>query len=493
MAPVAAPVMPVFVTTPAQAAARDAAAIAAGVASRDLMTAAGQRAADALIRNAGERLRGGLAIYAGPGNNGGDAWVVAGLLRREGARVRVHAAGDPSTPDAQAAAATASASGQFQPPRGDEAVVVDGLLGTGTSGAPRAAIAVALERIAVARARGAMIVALDIPTGLDATTGVPHENAVRADLTVTFGTMKRGLLIGRQTAGAIEVADIGLGAHATHDDGAPELLDPFAVRASIPPIRADAHKGVRARVTIVGGGLGMAGAPILAAQAALRAGAGLVRVCVAPRSIAPAQAAVPEATAAMWPETRSECDAALGGADAVVIGPGLGGGTRDLVLSVLSASPSRVILDADALNAFAGVPGALRESLGGRAAVITPHVAECGRLLGLTVAEVLARRFDVGAALARETGAVVVLKGTPTVLSSPDGRIVVAPVGSPVLATGGSGDVLAGLIGTMMAVIDDPLVAAVAGTWAHGAAAERVGTTRVRGAVLADVDRKSVV
>jgi NAD(P)H-hydrate epimerase len=199
------------------------------------------------------------------------------------------------------------------------------------------------------------------------------------------------------------------------------------------------------------------------------------------------QAAVPEATAALWPETIEACDSALGGADALVIGPGLGPGTRDLVLAILGAATVCTILDADALNAFAGVPNALRDALGGRAAIITPHAAECARLLGITVGEVLASRFDLGAALARETGAVVVLKGTPTVISAPDGRTIVAPVGSPVLATGGSGDILAGVIGALAAVMADPMAAAKAGVWAHGAAAERAGARRVRGVLLSDV------
>jgi NAD(P)H-hydrate epimerase len=170
-----------------------------------------------------------------------------------------------------------------------------------------------------------------------------------------------------------------------------------------------------------------------------------------------------------------------------VIGPGLGAGTRELVLALLAAAPLRATLDADALNAFAGAPHALRGALGGRPAIITPHVAECARLLGITVGEVLASRFEIGAKLARDTGAVVVLKGTPTVISAPDGRVIVAPVGSPVLATGGSGDVLAGVIGTLTAVIADPMAAAIAGVWAHGSASERAGASRVRGTVLGDV------
>jgi len=475
------------VTTAAQAAARDAAAIAAGTPSSALMTNAGRRAADALLRHAADRLRDGVAIFAGPGNNGGDAWVLASLLRRDGARVRVHIAGEPTTRDARQAQAAACGAGHFQVPRGDEAVVVDGLLGTGSGGAPRGTVVDALALIAAHRARGAFVAALDLPTGVDANTGDVHPGAVHAHLTITFGTMKRGLLAARHVTGLIEVTDIGLGEHAHIDDGAPLLLDAEAVRASIPSIAADAHKGNRGRVTVVGGARGMAGAPVLAARGALRAGAGLVRLCVAPESIAPVQCAVPEATAGAWPQTAVAVEAALGGANAIVIGPGLGPSMRDLVLMIIAAGPVRITLDADALNAFTGAVSALSDATRGRVVIITPHAGECGRLLGVPVEEVLRTRFDIAPRLAQESGAVVVLKGTPTIVSAPDGRSIVAPVGSPVLATGGSGDVLAGLIGTLSASMDDPFAAALAGVWAHGAAAERVAMQRVRGAVLSEV------
>jgi NAD(P)H-hydrate epimerase len=281
--------------------------------------------------------------------------------------------------------------------------------------------------------------------------------------------------------GAIEVVDIGLGDAALIADGAPTMLDALAARAAIPPIGANAHKGTRGRVAIVGGAEGMAGAAVFAARGALRAGAGLVRVVVAPASLAAMQAAVPEATGAVWPTDASQVRDTLGGANAVVVGPGLGAANRVLVDMVVAGCAAPVVLDADALNAYAGAASALK------AAIITPHAAECARLMGVTTADVLRGRFDIGLALARACGAVVVLKGTPTVVSAPDGRVVVAPVGSPVLATGGSGDVLAGVAGALLATIHDPMQAALSAVWAHGAAAEYVATSRVRGATLADV------
>ena len=445
------------------------------------MSRAGAAAVRAIQRHAGLRCDGGVAVFAGPGNNGGDAWVVAGSLRAAGVQVRVHATAQPTTPDARAAQATALAQGAFDEPRGDERVAVDGLLGTGSSGAPRESIARALTVLSDVRTRGAMIFALDLPSGVDATNGDASELSVPADVTITFGTLKRGLTVARALCGAIEVADIGLGGAAMIDDGAPTMLDARAARAAIPPISANAHKGTRGRVAIVGGAEGMAGAAALAARGALRTGAGLVRVVVAPASLAAIQAAVPEATGAVWPTSASGVRDTLGGANAVVIGPGLGAANRALLDMVIGGCDAPVVLDADALNAYAGASSALK------AAIITPHPAECARLMGVSTSDVLRDRFDIGLALARACGAVVVLKGTPTVISAPDGRVVVAPVGSPVLATGGSGDVLAGVAGTLLATIHDPMQAALSAVWAHGAAAERVATSRVRGATLADV------
>jgi ADP-dependent NAD(P)H-hydrate dehydratase / NAD(P)H-hydrate epimerase len=475
------------VVTAQQSAARDAAAIHAGTPSFQLMARAGAAAVEALIRHASDRLDRGIAVFSGSGNNGGDAWIVAGAMRSVGVRVTVHSTGDPRTEDATRARALALANGAFEAPGGEEGIVVDGLLGTGAHGAPRGEVAEALARIAEYRKRGAFVLALDVPSGLDATTGTAADEAVPADVSVSFGTLKRGLTINRAMAGAIEVADIGLGAHAVLDDGAPFLLDARAVYESVPPITASAHKGTRGRVTIVGGSEGMAGAVTFAARGALRAGAGLVRVVVGARSLGAVQASVPEATGATWPSSPAKASDALGLHDSIVIGPGLGDGHFDLLAAILVAGNAPVVIDADGLNTFVKNTAGLRAILGVRQAILTPHPAECARLLGITTQDVLDKRFDIGLELARATNAIVVLKGTPTVVSAPDGCVVVAPVGSPALATGGSGDVLAGVAGALLAVMPDVYAAAIASVWAHGTAAERVATSRVRGATLGDV------
>lgn len=481
---------PVWVVTAAQAAARDERAIAAGTPSRELMKAAGRAAAAELLRHAHGRASAGVDIYAGGGNNGGDAWVVAGVLSAAGFPVRVHEIETPHTADAAAERLEAVRVVQRAThPGGRPGVVVDGLLGTGARGAPRGAVAQACALIDAARLGGAYVVALDVPSGLDATTGA-HEGAPRADLTVTFGTIKRGQLLARDWCGAIVVVDIGLGAHAALDDDAPLLADAAWVRAVVPRIGAEAHKGVRGKVAIVGGAHGMVGAVLLAGRAALRSGVGLVKLVVDPANIDLVQRALPEALAAPWP-TDDDAAAELGAwGDALLIGPGLGRGAhaRALVERCLRGSTVPVVIDADALNAFEGEPAALAPLLGARRALLTPHPLEFARLSGIDAAAVNAGRFEVSRQLARVTGAAVLLKGVPTVVTAPDGRSVVSASGTPVLGQGGSGDLLAGIAVTLMAQLGSALEAGAAAAWVHGRAAELAAPDgEIRGVTLDNV------
>lgn len=480
----------VRVVTAAQAAERDARAIAAGTPSRALMQAAGRHAAAELLRHAGERARAGVDIYIGGGNNGGDAWVVAATLAAAGISLRVHEVEPPRTDDARAEQAAALPVLQgAAAPSGQPGVVVDGLLGTGARGAPRGDIARACADIDAARAGGATVVALDVPSGLDATTGA-HEGAPRADLTVTFGTIKRGHLTARGWCGAIVVVDIGLGAHAELDDGAPVLADADFVRSVVPRISAEAHKGARRKVAIVGGARGMAGAVILAGRAALHSGVGLVKLVVAPDSLDLVQRSVPAALAAAWPTDDAEAAAIGAWADVVLVGPGLGRGAhvRQLVERCVRGATGPVVIDADALNAYEGEPAAFAALIGSRRALITPHPLEFARLSGEDAASVNARRFEVAGALARATGAAVLLKGVPTVVAAPDGRAIVSASGTPVLGQGGSGDVLAGMAATLLAQCGDPLHAGAAAAWVHGRAAELAAPDgAIRGVTLDDV------
>lgn len=476
--------------TAAQAADRDAHAIAAGVPSRALMQAAGQAAAAEVQRHAGARLQHGVELYAGGGNNGGDAWVVAAMLAAAGYAVRVHEVEVPRTADAQAEKAEASLALQgAAPPRGRPGVVIDGLLGTGAQGAPRGVIAQACADIDAARRDGAYVVALDVPSGLNASTGA-HEGAPRADLTITFGSVKRGHLLARDWCGTIVAVDIGLGAHADLGDGAPGLVDAAWARAVVPRLSADAHKGVRRKVAIVGGGHGMAGAVLLAARGALRSGVGLVKVVVDAGNVELVQRALPEALAAEWPTSDAEADGITQWADAMLIGPGLGRGegARSLVERLLHAGTVPVVLDADALNAFEGDAPALATLLGGRRALLTPHPLEFARLFGGSARDASAQRFDLAGELARLTHATVLLKGVPTVIAAPDGRSVVSASGTPVLGQGGSGDLLGGIAVTLLAQIGDALQAGAAAAWVHGRAAELAAPHgEIRGVTLDDV------
>lgn len=496
--------LPVRVVTAAQAAARDRAAIDGGTPSRRLMQRAGTAAAAEIIRRYVHRLADGAVVLAGPGNNGGDAWVVAAALAAAGVRVRVLEPLPARTEDACAERAVAAPLVEALPWSPDvgmdgAALLVDGLLGTGARGEPHGEIAQAMSLTAAARAEGATVVALDLPSGLDADAqhGSSAHGAV-ADLTLTFGTVKRGQLVARERCGEIVVLDIGLGPHAGMDDGAPLLVDGTWVHARVPSIAADSHKGTRKRLVVVGGAQGMAGAALLAGRAALRSGIGMLKLLVAPRSLPVVQGAEPLALASEWPETEAAlAHEVVQWADAVVLGPGLGNTaqSRELVERVLRAWRGPVLLDADALNVFAGDVDALRTLLEDRPALLTPHPAECARLLGADVSHVVSNRFTIGTELAKMTGATVLLKGVPSVVSDGRGAIAVSASGNPVLAAAGSGDVLCGIAGTLLAQTADAVVAGAAGAWVHGSAAERslqpavVGEAphAVRGTTLDDV------
>ncbi|PYO80521.1 MAG: hypothetical protein DMD63_00970 [Gemmatimonadetes bacterium] len=485
--------MPVWVIGAKESAERDRAAIERGVPSRQLMERAGAAAAREIERRYFERLRQGATVFTGPGNNGGDGWVVAGNLARSGVEVSVVEIGQPKSPDAiaQRDAAIKSVSLVDSSPEGVP-VVVDALLGTGFEGEPRGKIAEAIATINQLHAREVRVAALDLPSGLDATTG-SHALCVVADVTLSFGGIKRGALLARDCCGEIVAIDIGL------DEGSgslkpksrqslPEIVDASFVQARIPPIQYDAHKGTRKHLAIVGGGKGMPGAVVLAARAALRSGIGLVRTLVAKENVSAVLAAVPSVLNSEWPTTSNQIKAEISSwADAALIGPGLGKSneTRELVERVLRDSKIPVVLDADALNVFEGDARSLAKFLAGRQALVTPHVAEFARLSGLDVKKVIANRFDIGADIARTLNATVLLKGAPTVVFSPQGERWVIARGTAALGTGGSGDLLGGIAGTLLAQVGDAMTAACCAAWVHGRAAEFC--EYIRGTTLEDV------
>jgi hydroxyethylthiazole kinase-like uncharacterized protein yjeF len=467
------------------------------------MQRAGAASAAEIALRFRDRLGGGVLVFAGPGNNGGDAWVLAGALAASGVRVRVCEPVPAATDDARAERALAApfvelVAGDDAALRGGdvyrgERVVVDGLLGTGSSGAPRGPIAAAIAGFKSMRERGAAIVALDLPSGVDATTGEATWVA-RATLTLTYGTLKRGHLTARAACGRIAVVDIGIGG-VTNSANTPMLVTRSWVAERIPSFGANAHKGTRKKLAIVGGGDGMGGAALLAAQAAWRSGIGMVKVVASSDTLATVRETSPQTLTAPLP--RSDADVArdiTGWADVVVMGPGLGLGiaARDVVDRVMRGFPGPVVLDADALTAFGADVNALAKYIMDRPTIITPHLAEFGRLTGTSVDETERRRFEVAIPLAKHTRAVVLLKGQPTILTSPSGERLVSASGTPLLAAAGSGDLLAGIVGTLLAQTGDAFASAAVAAWVHGRAAWLVqrGRRTLRGLTLADVLEK---
>jgi len=274
--------------------------------------------------------------------------------------------------------------------------------------------------------------------------------------------------------------DIGL---LPGDEDGLRLVDANWVRANIPPIGAQAHKGTRKKLVLHGGAPGMAGAVVLGLRAALASGIGMVKARVHPSTVDAVHGAVPATLIDAW----SDDDSPDTWADVLVMGPGLGlDGARAMVERALRRLKGPVLLDADALTAFAGDLDRLRKAIGGRPALITPHPVECARLMGVDAPAVLARRFEIGAELAKEIGATVLLKGVPTIISSPEGECLVVAEGTPTLATGGSGDLLSGIAGTLLAQMPDPLAAAACAAFVHGRAARLAGAY-VRGTTLENV------
>lgn len=464
------------VLTPEQARQWDARAESAGIPPLVLMEAAGRAAATVLASRFPEPLRQGVLVLCGPGNNGGDGWVVARALLAAGVSVSVAAAEEPAGEPARSAAASARESGvrRIEPegPWPNVGLVVDALLGTGARGAPRGAIAALL-------ARGAdlavPVVAIDGPTGLDLADGVQH-GTLRAALTLSFGGYRRGHLLARDEVGDLVVLDIGF---PPADPAWPSLLTERDAAESVPPFAARAHKGSRGRIVIVGGDEGMLGAARLAARAAFAAGAGLVHLVAPASSAAVVATAEPDLQTCVQPlEARPSARtvALLGSADAAVIGPGLGRGAAraEFVLAVIAAlgPAAGIVLDADGLMAFAGQVERLREPLATRRAVLTPHAGEFRALF-----PDLAPRLDVdpwGAAEAasERLGTTLLLKGVPTVVAGPARATVTVAAGNPGLASGGSGDTLSGLTATLTAQELEPQRAAAVAACALGEAAD---------------------
>ncbi len=474
------PLLPVL--TPAQAATWDTAADAAGLPLRMLMETAGRAVARVAVERFGAVTGQGVLIACGPGNNGGDGWVAARALHAAGCPVWVTEVRAPGAGIAAAARAAALADGvRTVDPAGPwpgVALVIDALLGTGAHGAPREPMAQLVARLGELHRP---VLAIDGPTGLDLGTGVDH-GALAATLTVTFGGPRRGHLLARDECGDLVVMDIGLPS-PPHDW--PRLVTRSWAAQQLPPFPARAHKGTRGRVVVIGGSPGMTGAARLAARAVFAAGAGLVHVVAPAEAVSELRMAEPDVQTLAHPFSGpldGALVALLADADAVVLGPGLGRdpGRLAFVRAVLGAAPATVV-DADALVALAGEVVAVRREAG---TVLTPHVGEFRTLFRAHAGGLEVDPWTAAEAAAREAGAVVLLKGVPTVIAESGGGMLTVAAGNPGLATGGSGDVLSGLIGALLAQGLAPATAAAVGAQALGEAADhaagRVGARMLR-------------
>ena len=475
-----------------------------GVPGRVLMETAGRAIArEIAARRPVEGAR--VAVFAGRGNNGGDGLVIARVLAERGAEVAVYTSaladdGEGAHPDATPDTAANLAlllrlrdalddgpgSVTLRPlgdgPAAVPDVVVDALLGVGASGPLREPVRGACGRVDALGRGGAFVAAVDVPSGLDATTGAAAEGAVRADLTVAVAAVKAGLVVGDgpEHAGAVVAVEMGIPAAEIERAAAAHRAAGAWVAARLPRRAADAHKySAGTAVCVVGSGR-YTGAAVLSTAAAYRAGAGAVVAC-APRSVrAVLDAQCAEVMVDAQPETADETLAASAldtvlararSADAVLVGCGLGrhDETLDLVRALVERVEAPLVLDADGLAAFAGGAGRLAE----RSAplVLTPHLGELRRLLG-DDAFVPADPIETVRDLARRWDAVLVLKGMPSVVGTPDGRVVVGPAGRPALATAGTGDVLAGTLVGLLAQGLAPADAAVCALWLGAAAAD---------------------
>ena len=415
---------------------------------------------------------GPVRIVVGKGNNGGDGRVAARLLREDGYEVDVLDGTEPFERERLAGSGA----------------VVDALLGTGFEGSPREPVASAIWAI---NQQDAPVVACDVPSGVNASTGEVEGEAVSALVTATFHGSKVGLHVnpGKGHAGRVELVEIGIprGAPGASRAGliSERVLDLYPRRT---PSGSKFESGV---VVVVGGSVGLTGAPTMAARSAARTGAGYVQVAVP----APVQQAVdlrlleqmsrglPDDDGFHTPAGVADVEEMAERAGAVVLGPGIGRaeGAQEFARGVAQAVKVPLLVDADGLNAHAGQLELFRER--DDATVLTPHEAELGRLLEISTEEVSLHRLQHAREAAEMSGAVVLLKGDDTIVARPDGLVAISPGGTPALATAGTGDVLSGLIGALLAKGMDPFEAAALGALAHAlagrAAAERVGTDHV--------------
>lgn len=474
-----------------------------GVPGAVLMERAGESTVEALVQRFPHIRHERVLIVAGKGNNGGDGLVVARKLRdlRVASDVVLCASrgdlfGDARTSlekylEAGGEVVEAKEEGAVAVIRDrlpSAALVVDALLGTGLREPVRGVFAEVIEGV---NSSGLPVVAVDIPSGLHADLGIPFDVSIQADLTVTFGYPKLGqtILPGARYCGQLVVVDIGLSEDALSEVGPRRrLTEGSDVAPYFGDRDPDAHKGEFGHLLILGGSRGKTGAAVLAARAAMRVGCGLVTLAV-PRSVQAVAAShlvevmteglSDDGNGAPSFSSEREVEDLLQGKQAVVVGPGMGmsEGSARLVRWIMGRAEVPVVYDADALNRLAEevrIHSLKRVFAGEQKRILTPHPGEMARLAGVTSEEVQKNRVDIAERFARDSGAVVVLKGARTLIAMPDGRLRINPTGNPGMASAGMGDVLSGIIGGLgvQGLGDDEAV--WTGVYLHGAAGDRL-------------------
>lgn len=454
-----------------------------------LMQRAGAAVAHAALKRLGDRDPRHVVILCGPGNNGGDGYVAARLLRDAGCRVSIGALGDRAELKGDAAGAFAQWTDEVaalaDAPVEAADLVIDALFGAGLARDLEGIAAETVERVNTWSRQGRRrpVLAVDVPSGIDGVGGQMRGTAVKASDTITFFRLKPGhvLMPGRVHCGNVELADIGIETRVLDAIGPKTSLNvPKLWHGAFPVPSLEGHKYARGHALVVSGPIAQTGAARLCARGALRAGAGLVTIAT-PREALPVHAVALTAIMTRVADTAEDLAGVLDDPrkNVVALGPGLGvgDGTRKLVGAALKPmaadAPKRaVVLDADALTSFADDPQALFDAIGrsGHAVVLTPHDGEFSKLFGalLDVSEAKPQRARKAAEL---SGAIVVLKGPDTVVAHPDGRGSIAASETPWLATAGSGDVLGGIIAGLLAQAMPPFEAACAGVWLHAEAA----------------------
>lgn len=474
-----------------------------GLSSSIVMELAGRQVALVARRMMEDRPTGPIVVVCGKGNNGGDGLVAARWLKHWGYSVSavVWSSFDDLPGDAAGAMYSARMAGVpiLMPAQANEALqnavlVIDAVLGTGVVGSAKGQAAEAIKLI---NAANRPVLAVDMPSGIATDTGRVEGPAVRAEVTVTFGLPKLGLFQfpGADLAGRVIVVDIGLAESAVEAENiSVELTRSAMIHSWLPRYSRDAHKGTRGRVLVAAGSRGMTGAAALAGEAALRVGAGLVTVA-APEHSQPVVAAIrPEIMTLAFPESPEGGFAATAAAeflqrsakaDALAVGPGLGvdAEAQQFTRTVVASATAPLVLDADAIKAFAGRADLLAECP--VPLVLTPHPGEMAHLLGLTVEAVQADRLTAVRRAAAVTKAVVLLKGAYTLIAEPGGEIFVNPTGDRALGTGGSGDVLTGIIVGLLAQGLGAPEAAAAGAYMHGLSGDRLAERHGHDGILA--------